>query len=203
MDLKFNKDGLIPAIVQDIDTKSVLMLGYMNKKSITKTKEIGKVTFFSRSRQKLWTKGETSGNFLILKEIKYDCDKDALLVFAKPKGPTCHLNNYSCFEDTLFKKDNEKPTSLNILYKLEKLIKTRKEERPKNSYTTSLFNEGIEKIAQKLGEESTEVVIASIKESKEDLIYETSDLIYHLLVLLAEKDVELKSIFNELNSRFD
>lgn len=202
MNFKYNKDGLIPAIIQDIDTNEVLMLGYMNKESINITLEEKKVTFFSRSRNQLWTKGETSGNFLNLKSLSYDCDKDSILIKAKPEGPTCHTGKISCFYNNIF-NETKNNSYKNILNKLEILIKERKRNTPENSYTTSLFKKGIDKIAQKVGEESTEVVIASKNNDSSELIYETADLIYHLIVLLTEKNISLDDIYFELYNRFD
>ncbi|MEA1975031.1 MAG: bifunctional phosphoribosyl-AMP cyclohydrolase/phosphoribosyl-ATP diphosphatase HisIE [Bacillota bacterium] len=202
MNLKYDENGLIPAIIQDFQTKEILMLGYMNEESLEITKKIKKVTFFSRSRQKIWTKGETSGNFLNLIEIKYDCDKDTLLIQAIPEGPTCHLNEYSCFHNVLY-KNKELNEDLSIFQKLELLIAKRKVNLPKNSYTTELFEKGLDKIAQKVGEEAVEVVIASKNNDDLEFIYEVSDLTYHLLVLLAEKNISIKDISKELSRRFN
>ncbi len=192
--LDFSKlDGLIPAIVIDSSTEQVLMLGFMNREALQKTFDTNKVTFFSRTRKSLWTKGETSGNFLELVEIKPDCDNDTLLVYAKPTGNTCHTGNYSCFG---LEKDN-----LKFLNQLFKLIKNRKVEMPKNSYTTRLFLEGSNRIIQKVGEEAIETVIAAKNRDKKEIINEVSDLIYHLFVLLAEQNIDLNDIANKLVER--
>lgn len=197
IDLRFNENGLIPAIVQDADNLRVLMLGYMNSEAIAKTLESGLVTFFSRSRNTLWTKGETSGNTLKLTEIRYDCDKDALLITATPHGPTCHTGNTSCFY-----RDKPAPAAKGeFLFKLEKLLADRKEKMPEDSYTTSLFRKGIDKIAQKVGEEAVETVIASKNNNKVEFIYEASDLLFHLMVLLTEKGYTIQELIDELEKR--
>lgn len=201
MTLKYNNDGLIPAIVQDVDTKEVLMLGYMSEFSINETLKTKKVTFYSRSRDTLWTKGETSGNYLHLKDFAYDCDKDTILIGAKPEGPTCHTGNISCFFNKVYV--SEEKDCQQILEKLERIIQDRKKNMPVDSYTTSLFNEGLDKIAQKVGEEAIEVVIASKNTDDSEVIYETADLLYHLIVLLTERGIELKDIKKELFNRFD
>jgi len=201
MTLKYNNDGLIPAIVQDVDTKEVLMLGYMSEYSINETLKTKKVTFYSRSRDTLWTKGETSGNYLHLKDFSYDCDKDTILIGAKPEGPTCHTGNISCFFNKIYTA--EEKDCHQILEKLERIVQDRKKNMPEDSYTTSLFNKGIDKIAQKVGEEAVEVVIASKNSDDTELIYETADLLYHLIVLLTERGIELKDIKKELFNRFD
>lgn len=201
MTLKYNNDGLIPAIVQDVDTKEVLMLGYMSEYSINETLKTKKVTFYSRSRDTLWTKGETSGNYLHLKDFSYDCDKDTILIGAKPEGPTCHTGNISCFFNKIYTA--EEKDCHQILEKLERIVQDRKKNMPEDSYTTSLFNKGIDKIAQKVGEEAVEVVIASKNSDDTELIYETADLLYHLIVLLTERGIELEDIKKELFNRFD
>lgn len=194
MDIDFEKDnGLVPAVIQDINTDKVLMLGYMNQESYEKTVVSGLVTFYSRSRHSLWTKGETSGNYLKVKEINPDCDSDSLLVKAQPMGPTCHTGRYSCF--------NEEESNLSFLYDLEKLIKERKQTLPENSYTTSLFTKGINKIAQKVGEEAVELVIEAKDNNRELFSNEAADLFYHLFVLFAEKEIDLKEIIKVLEDR--
>lgn len=185
-------NGLIPAIIQDAQTQQVLMLGFMNKKSLKKTIETNKIWFFSRSRNKLWMKGEESGNVLNLISIVSDCDNDTLLIQAKPYGPTCHTGEISCFGNQ---------NSINILLKLFKLINDRKATMPKGSYTTSLFKDGLNKICDKIEEESLEVIKAAKKETKQRLIEESCDLIYHLMVLLANEGVELTEVFGELGKR--
>jgi len=194
--LDFNKgDGLVPAIVQDSATLKVLMLGYMNEQALKQTQETGKVTFFSRSKQRLWTKGETSGNYLELVSIKADCDADALLVKARPQGPTCHLGNDTCFEE----ENNQ--NSVLFLDWLEQLIQQRKQDAPEGSYTAKLFASGINKIAQKVGEEAVEVVIEAKEPDTKLLKEETADLLFHLLVLLVEKGVGLEEVVAVLRKR--
>lgn len=187
-------DGLIPAIVQDDSSLDVLMLAYMNAESLHKTFEDKKITFFSRTKQKLWQKGETSGNSLEFVSAKLDCDNDTLLLRAKPLGPSCHTGSETCFGER---------TSRNIsfLYKLEQVIQSRKMNPDESSYTSELFKKGINKIAQKLGEEGVETVIAGLSENDESLISESADLIYHLLVLLASRDIELDQVIAKLASR--
>ena len=192
MNIDFGK-GLVPAIIQDEKTGKVLMLGYMNRESYDKTVESGKVTFFSRSRQKLWTKGETSGNFLDVKAILVDCDGDTLLVKAQPAGPTCHTGADTCF--------NEANTPSDFLHELERVIADRKANPKKNSYTNKLFDAGIQRIAQKVGEEATEVVIDAVRGNVPRMKEEIADLLYHLLVLLADKDVLLDDVLEVLEKR--
>ncbi|MFA4923899.1 MAG: bifunctional phosphoribosyl-AMP cyclohydrolase/phosphoribosyl-ATP diphosphatase HisIE [Ignavibacteriaceae bacterium] len=193
--INFDKlNGLVPAIVVDASTKDVLMLGFMNTEAVEKTLETNLVTFFSRTRKTLWTKGETSGNFLHLVDMKLDCDNDALLVYANPDGNTCHKGNYSCF-------NIEKKSSLEFLNQLFLLIKQRKSELPKDSYTTKLFNDGANRIIQKVGEEAIEVVIAAKNRDKHEIINEVSDLVYHLFVMLAEQEIEFTDIVENLKKR--
>lgn len=193
MNIAFDK-GLVPAIVQDNETKKVLMLGYMNKEAYDKTLETGKVTFFSRSRQRLWTKGETSGNFLLLKEILLDCDGDTLLVKAQPTGPVCHTGTETCF--------NEQNRDVrDFLYRLEAVIADRKANPQPGSYTNKLLDAGIRRIAQKVGEEATEVVIDAVDGDNLRVKEEIADLMYHLLVLLAEKGISLAEIMTVLEKR--
>lgn len=192
--IDFSKNsGLVPAIVIDDFTGQVLMLGFMNQEALRKTIESKLVTFYSRTRKSLWTKGETSKNYLHLVDIKTDCDNDTLLITAKPDGPTCHLGNYSCFG---IEKSNIK-----FLDYLFELIKDRKKNLPKESYTTELFTKGINRIIQKVGEEAIETIIASKNNDKEEIINEVSDLIYHLFVMLAEREIELSEVINKLESR--
>lgn len=193
-ELNFEKlNGLIPAIIVDNTTEKVLMLGFMNKEALQKTLETKLVTFFSRTKNSLWVKGETSGNFLNLVDIKIDCDNDSLLIYAIPNGPTCHTGNYSCF--------NVNSNSIKFLEELFELIKNRKIELPENSYTTKLFKKGENRIIQKVGEESVETIIAAKNNDKEEIINEVSDLIYHLFVMLVEKEVDLTDIINKLKER--
>ena len=198
MNIDFEKmGGLVPAIIQDATTKTVLMLGYMNKEAFDKTVETKKVTFYSRSRQCLWTKGETSGNFLELVDIKVDCDNDTLLVKANPTGPTCHTGN-----DTCWGEKNEKNPLLFLTY-LQDFINRRHEEMPEGSYTTSLFKDGLNRMAQKVGEEALEAVIEACNGTNERLIYEGSDMIYHLIVLLTSKGLRIEDLAKELQVRHD
>jgi|SRR5574344_255342 phosphoribosyl-ATP pyrophosphohydrolase/phosphoribosyl-AMP cyclohydrolase len=190
-------NGLIPAIIQDAQTKNVLMLGYMNQEALDKTIRTKKVTFWSRSRNCLWTKGETSGNFLNLKEIKIDCDNDTLLVKAVPDGPTCHKGT-----DTCWGEDNDS-NPLQFLTELQDFINRRHEEMPEGSYTTSLFRDGINRIAQKVGEEALETVIEATNGTKEKLVYEASDMLYHLIVLLTSKGLRIENVAEELAKRHD
>jgi phosphoribosyl-ATP pyrophosphohydrolase/phosphoribosyl-AMP cyclohydrolase len=198
MNIDFKKKGgLVPAIIQDADTRQVLMLGFMNEEAYEKTLETGHVTFWSRTRQTLWTKGETSGHFLNLVDMKIDCDQDTLLVRVHPIGPTCHTGT-----DTCWAEDNT-PNPLLFLGELQSFIDRHKEEMPEGSYTTSLFNKGINKIAQKVGEEALETVIEATNGSKEHLVYEASDLLYHLLVMLTEKGLRIEDVAAELQQRHD
>ena len=187
-------NGLIPAIIQDAKTNVVLMLAYMNDESLEVTKRTGKVTFYSRSRNRLWTKGETSGNYLLMKEILPDCDSDTLLIKAEPQGPACHTGSDTCFNE-------ENKTAGSFLYQLEEIITDRKKNPSKKSYTSSLFRKGLRKIAQKVGEEATEVVIDAIDEQNDTLKEEIADLIYHLFVLMAEKNISLNEIESVLVRR--
>lgn len=186
-------DGLVPAIVQDAETQRVLMLGFMNSESFELTKKSGKVTFFSRSRQKLWTKGETSGNFLEVVEILIDCDSDTILVKAKPVGAVCHTGADTCF--------NEKNESGKFLFELEKVILERKNNPSEKSYTSKLFAKGINKIAQKVGEEAVETVIEAKDENDGLFKNEAADLLFHLLILLAAKNVKLEEVLEALKER--
>lgn len=193
--LNFAKSGgIVPAVVQDVKTKAVLMLGFMNKEALSKTIKSKKVTFWSRTKKRLWGKGEISGNTLKLISISADCDNDTLLILAKPQGPTCHTGAYSCF-------GTEKQNGLEFMQQLYDLIVSRKKELPKNSCTTSLFNEGLVKILEKVKEESGEVLKAAKKETRKRLIEESSDLLYHLFVLLAQKNISLDDIVQELQRR--
>ena len=195
MKIDFEKGGgLVPAIVQDAKTEQVLMLGYMNEASLAMTQETGLVTFYSRSRQELWTKGETSGNALKLQSITVDCDHDTLLVRATPTGPTCHEGTVSCFGDN-------GPEGIGFLSYLEDLIEDRKSADADSSYTASLLQGPLRRAAQKVGEEGVETALAAVAETKDKLASEAADLVYHLLVLLAAKDVKFKSVIAELKSR--
>ena len=186
--------GLVPAIVQDANTEQVLMLGYMNEESLAQTQKSRLVTFYSRSRKTLWTKGETSGNTLKLVSVTADCDQDTLLVRAVPTGPTCHEGTTSCFGD-------KGPQGLGFLAQLETLINARKTADPESSYTAKLLQGPLHKAAQKVGEEGVEAALAAIAETDDGLVYESADLIYHLMVLLAAKDVKLADVIAELQTR--
>lgn len=196
MKIDFEKcGGLVPAIIQDADTKTVLMLGYMNQEALQKTQETQKVTFWSRSRNCLWTKGETSGNFLHLVDIKVDCDNDTLLVKARPDGPTCHTGTDTCWGES-----NESNPLL-FLSSLQDFIEKRHEEMPEGSYTTSLFKDGLNRMAQKVGEEALELVIEACNGTDERMIYEGSDMLYHLIVLLTSKGLRIEQMAKELQER--
>lgn len=196
MDIDFEKSGgLVPAIIQDADTKTVLMLGYMNKEAYEKTVATGLVTFYSRSRKCLWTKGETSNNFLHLMDIKVDCDNDTLLVKVHPDGPTCHKGT-----DTCWGEENEKSPLL-FLAELSDFIEKRHQEMPEGSYTTSLFRDGLNRMAQKVGEEALELVIEATNGTNDRLIYEGSDMLYHLIVLLTHKGLRIEDMAAELRER--
>ena len=196
MNIDFNKcGGLVPAIIQDATTKVVLMLGYMNEEALKKTQETGLVTFFSRSRQCLWTKGETSGNYLHLVDIKVDCDNDTLLIQAKPDGPTCHKGTDTCWGE------ENRPNPLLFLSELSDFIEKRHEEMPEGSYTTSLFKDGLNRMAQKVGEAALELVIEATNGTNERLIYEGSDMLYHLIVLLTSKGLRIEDMAKELMER--
>lgn len=193
MTIDFNKgEGLVPVIVQDNKTLEVLMLGYMNIEAYQKTLSEGKVTFFSRSKSRLWTKGEESGNYLNVVSISEDCDHDTILIKANPIGPTCHKGNRSCF-DTNYNQ--------NFIFELERIIEDRYANPVEGSYVNKLRDNGLNKIAQKVGEEGVETVIAALNETENDLINEASDLIFHLLVLLKEKNVSLETIALNLAAR--
>jgi phosphoribosyl-ATP pyrophosphohydrolase/phosphoribosyl-AMP cyclohydrolase len=192
-DARFNADGLIPAVVQDVRTREVLTVAYMNPESLRLTLEKGETWFYSRSRKALWHKGETSGNFQKVRGIKLDCDNDTVLLEVEPLGPACHTGDYSCF--------GVEAGFGGTIQQLYDLIGRRKEERPEGSYTTKLFAQGIDKIVKKLGEEAVETVIAAKNDSSERIVEETADLLYHLLVTLVEKGVTLEEIQAELARR--
>lgn len=198
MKIDFDKmGGLVPAIIQDSVTKNVLMLGFMNEEAYQKTIDTKKVTFWSRTRNCLWTKGETSGNYLDLVDIRLDCDNDTLLVKVHPQGPTCHLGT-----DTCWGEDNSLNPIL-FLSELQNFIDKRHQEMPENSYTTSLFKKGINKMAQKVGEEATETIIEATNGTNEQLVYESSDLLYHLIVMLTAKGLSIEDVASELIKRHD
>jgi len=193
MNIDFEKtNGLVPVIIQDVQTLEVLMLGYMNLEAWTKTRQEGKVTFYSRSKARLWTKGEESGNFLYVKETHIDCDNDTILIKATPVGPTCHTGSRSCFKTNF---------NQNFIFELEKIIADRYDNPSAESYVNSLRKKGLNKIAQKVGEEGVETVIAALNETDVDFVNESSDLIFHLLVLLREKGKTLADIGVNLEGR--
>lgn len=187
------KDGLVPVIVQDATTKNVLMLGFMNEEALNKTQELKKVTFFSRTKNRLWTKGEESGNFLLVQSITIDCDNDTLLIKVNPVGPVCHTGSDTCF--------NEKNAESNFLYKLESIIADRKNNPSDTSYTSSLFKKGINKIAQKVGEEAVEIVIEAKDNNDELFLGEAADLLFHYLILLHAKNKNLNQVIEVLQKR--
>lgn len=197
-ELKFDEKGLIPAIVVDAVTKRVLTLAYMNRESLVISMEKQQTCFFSRSRQELWLKGETSGNYQNIVSITADCDKDALVVMVEPEGPACHLGTQSCFENPLWQSEERHAFSYQGLMKL---IEGRKTDKKEGSYTTYLFEKGIDKILKKVGEESTEVIIAAKADDKAETIYEIADLAYHVMVLMTQMGISLEDIHKELASR--
>ncbi len=197
-ELKFDEKGLIPAVVIDAKTKKLLTLAYMSRESLQISMEKGLTCFYSRSRQKLWLKGETSGNYQHIVSITADCDKDALEVLVEPDGPACHLGTVSCFENPVWQSEELHEFSLESLMKL---IEGRKTEKKEGSYTTYLFEKGLDKILKKVGEECTEVIIAGKAEDKKETIYEISDLAYHVMVLMIQLGISLEDIYNELASR--
>ena len=194
--INFKKsDGLVPAIIQDNETQKVLMLGFMNEESLKKTLEIKKVTFFSRTKKRLWTKGEESGNFLNVVTILTDCDDDTLLIKVNPDGPACHTGSDTCFDETNTK------SGIYFLKYLQDFIDQRKTTMPQGSYTTSLFKAGTRKITQKVGEESVETIIGAMANDDENFIYESADLLYHLIVLLTHKGFRIEDVIKELKRR--
>jgi len=196
MNLDFSKlNGLVPAIIQDSKTGKVLMLGFMNEEAFAKTLETGQVCFFSRTKNRLWTKGEESGNFLNVVSIKEDCDHDTLLIQANPVGPVCHMGWDTCFNE------ENKISDFDFLRYLQDFIDRRHEEMPEKSYTTSLFNSGVNRMAQKVGEEAVETVIEATNGTEEGFLYEASDLVYHLIVLLTSKGYRLDDLGRELKKR--
>lgn len=189
-------DGMVPAIVQDFKSSQVLMMGYMNPEALEKTLETEQVTFFSRTKERLWTKGETSGNVLQLKNISLDCDNDTLLVLVNPIGPTCHTGTTTCFD-----ADNQEASQLVWLHQLETLLAARKDSDPDSSYTASLYARGTKRISQKVGEEGVEVALAATSGDKAELVCESADLIYHLLVLLQDQGLSMDDVINKLKER--
>lgn len=198
MTIKFDSNGLVPVITQDYFTKEVLILSYMNKVALDKTLEENTLYYFSRSRNELWKKGETSGNTQELMSLKYDCDSDALLAIVKQKGPACHTGQTSCFHNSLIGEQVDS----NMLSKLYTLIEDRKNDPIEGSYTNYLLDKGREKILKKVGEESSEIIIASMANNKSELIYEIADFVYHAMVLMVHDEVTLSDVLSELESRY-
>ncbi|MBB6450333.1 phosphoribosyl-ATP pyrophosphohydrolase/phosphoribosyl-AMP cyclohydrolase [Geomicrobium halophilum] len=200
--LVYNADGLIPAVVQDVMSKEVLTVAYMNEESLKKTMETKETWFYSRSRQELWHKGETSGHVQNVIDIRYDCDQDSLLVLVQPEGPACHRGTYTCFTESLLSKETTSEKSdFEILRELTATIASRKHERPAGSYTTYLFDEGIDKILKKVGEEASEIIIAAKNRDKRELSWESADFIFHLLVLLEEQQLPIDRMMETLRER--
>lgn len=197
-EIKFDDRGLVPAIVQDVKTKKVLMLAYMNKESIRKTLEEKQVCYYSRSRKELWIKGATSGNTQKLQGFYYDCDKDSILLVVEQTGAACHTGEISCFFNEVIPAENEETDVLKELYSL---LRERKRNPKEGSYTNYLFDKGLDKILKKVGEETSEVIIGAKNKNKEELVYEISDLVYHLLVLMVNENISIKDIKEELRER--
>lgn len=205
-DIMFDEKGLIPAVVQDVATKEVLTLAYMNRESLEKSIETGETWFFSRSRQELWHKGATSGNTQKIIEMKLDCDRDAIVVLVEPTGPACHKGDISCFSKKIYEgnsNEHEDVPDLQILLKLEQVIKEREMLRPEGAYTTYLFETGVDKILKKVGEEAAEVIIAAKNRDSEELKWESADLIYHLFVLLREQKLPFAEVLQVLEKRHE
>ncbi|WP_285768339.1 bifunctional phosphoribosyl-AMP cyclohydrolase/phosphoribosyl-ATP diphosphatase HisIE [Peribacillus sp. SI8-4] len=202
--IKYDEKGLIPAIVQDVRSKEVLTLAYMNQESLKMTIDKGETVFFSRSRNELWHKGATSGNTQKIIEIKYDCDQDALVIAVVPAGPACHTGATSCFSESIYHNEEARQaseTNMTFLTELEQLIAQRKAEMPEGSYTTYLFDKGVDKILKKVGEEAAEVIIAAKNRDAEELSMESADLLYHLFVLLQEQELPFQAVLDVLKAR--
>ena len=206
--LKFDAHGLIPAIIQDVQTRDVLMLAYMNKESLGRTISTGETWFWSRSRQELWHKGATSGHIQKVKALYYDCDADTILVLAEQTGAACHTGERTCFHNLLASEAQNLPAALTetgagagIINEVYQVVMARKAERPEGSYTTYLFNKGLDKILKKVGEEAAEVIIGAKNRSREEVVYEVADLLYHLLVLLGEQEITPEEVYAELAKR--
>nr|WP_041061785.1 bifunctional phosphoribosyl-AMP cyclohydrolase/phosphoribosyl-ATP diphosphatase HisIE [Jeotgalibacillus campisalis] len=201
--IRFDQNGLVPAVVQHAETGEVLTVAYMNEESLQKSIDTKETWFWSRSRQELWHKGETSGNTQQIAEIKLDCDQDSLVVRVLPKGPACHTGTPTCFDETFYQNEELQVNedSAGMLTKLERLIAERDEERPEGAYTTYLFEEGVDKILKKVGEEASEVIIAAKNRDSEELKWETADLLYHTMVLLREQNLPFKEVLNVLEER--
>ena len=203
--LKFDASGLIPAVVQNIETNEVLMVAYMNADTIKQTLETGRATFWSRSRQEVWVKGDTSGNYMYVKEVRVDCDCDCLVVLVNPAGPACHTGNRSCFfrkiEDGRLVEDAKEQTKTDVFAREQAVVMDRKEHPEEGSYTNYLFDKGEDKILKKVGEEAAEVVIAGKNRDKDEISYETADLIYHLTVMLVDNGMTCEDIYKEMERR--
>lgn len=203
--LKFDASGLIPAVVQNIETNEVLMVAYMNADTIKQTLETGRATFWSRSRQEVWVKGDTSGNYMYVKEVRVDCDCDCLVVLVNPAGPACHTGNRSCFfrkiEDGKLVEDAKEQTKTDVFAREQAVVMDRKEHPEEGSYTNYLFDKGEDKILKKVGEEAAEVVIAGKNRDKDEISYETADLIYHLTVMLVDNGMAWEDIYKEMERR--
>lgn len=200
--IRFDENGLIPAVVQDAETSEVLTVAYMNEESLKKSLQTGESWFYSRSRKELWHKGATSGNTQKIVEMKHDCDQDSLVLRVLPKGPACHTGETSCFYETIYKNNDLQPATLtDILSTLEKLIAERDEERPEGAYTTYLFEEGVDKILKKVGEEASEVIIAAKNRDAEELKWEVADMLYHTMVLLREQRLPFWEVLSVLQER--
>ncbi|SIS70960.1 bifunctional phosphoribosyl-AMP cyclohydrolase/phosphoribosyl-ATP diphosphatase HisIE [Salimicrobium salexigens] len=197
-DVVFDEKGLVPAIVQDARSKTVLTLAYMNEEALKQTLQRKETVFYSRSRQELWHKGETSGNTQKVEAITYDCDQDAVLVQVTPAGPACHTGSYSCFKDALHTEESDR---YRMLTELGELLAKRKAELPEGSYTSKLFQEGVDRIAKKIGEEAGEVIIAAKNDDREELALESADLLFHLLMLLTDRNVPLDDVLAVLEER--
>ncbi|MBM7551371.1 bifunctional phosphoribosyl-AMP cyclohydrolase/phosphoribosyl-ATP diphosphatase HisIE [Thalassobacillus pellis] len=203
-EVNYDKDGLVPAIVQDARSKTVLTLAYMNKTSLQKTLDLGETVFYSRSREELWHKGESSGNTQKVTSIHYDCDQDALLVQVIPSGPACHKGDYTCFSEKLTDSQAQIPENrYAILDLLQEVLAKRKAESPEDSYTAALFQEGVDRIAKKIGEEAGEVIIAAKNNDPEELSMESADLLFHLFLLLTDRDVPFDKVLDVLVTRHD
>ena len=201
-DINFGHDGLIPAIAQDINTSEVLTLAYMNKEALEKTLWSGKAHYWSRSRKKLWLKGETSGNFQEVKTIYYDCDADALLLMVDPAGPACHTGEKTCFYRVLSGEEVHPPMGPGVIKELYAVLKERKGADPEKSYVASLYSKGDEKILEKVAEESREFIEAATEKDRKEIVHELADLWFHTMVLLSHKDIELEEVFGEFSRRF-
>jgi len=199
--LRFDASGLIPAIIQDVDSGEVLMMAYMNRQALQKTLETGQTWFWSRSRQELWHKGATSGHYQDVKQVSYDCDADCLLVKVVQSGAACHTGQRTCFHNPVITGEGQSGNTADILDDVYEVVISRKKEMPEKSYTTYLFTKGLDKILKKVGEEAAEVIIGAKNRNREEVVYEVADLLYHLLVLMAEQDIKPQEVYTELAKR--